>query len=95
MFLWWSNFQGDLIHFCFCIPIATVFRSAFYYLGRLKCCSLSPKMQDDILGSVVTSLSQEVVMLTRTKLVGCLEAVANSKCSSLPEQKDEKHHTNL
>lgn len=100
MFLYWSNFQGDLIHFFSCIPIATVARNVFYHLGRLKGCSLFPKMQDYIPGLMVTSLSQEAVMPeavmpATTKLPGCLETEADSKCSGLPEQRDEKHYTNL
>lgn len=94
MSLKWSNFQSDLIPFCSCIPIATVARNAFYHLDRLKGCSLFPKMQDYIQGLLVTSLSQEAVMPARTKPAGCLK-LADSKCSGLPEQRDEKHYTNL
>lgn len=37
----------------------------------------------------------EALMPATTKLAGCLETEADSKCSGLPEQRDEKHYTNL
>jgi len=44
---------------------------------------------------MVTSLSQEAVVPARAKIAGCPETIADSKCSGLPEQRDEKHYTNL